>query len=157
MHDFPHHYRVTASSTHRDDGVTLEAAGLPAVRSASPAEFDGPGDRWSPETLLVGAVADCFILTFKAVARASNLPWQALRCEVNGTLDRVDRATQFTRFDLRAELRLPGDVSHDLARRVLEKSERACLISNSLKAPVHLQAEILTNDANRAAEALAGG
>jgi organic hydroperoxide reductase OsmC/OhrA len=76
---------------------------------------------------------------------------------VNGTLDRVDRATQFTRFDLRADLLVPGDASRDLARRVLEKSERACLISNSLKAPVHLQAEILTNDANQAAEALAGG
>lgn len=142
MHDFPHHYQVTASSTNREDDVTLEAAGLPAIRSASPAEFDGPGDRWSPETLLVGAVADCFILTFRAVAQASKLSWISLTCEVDGTLDRVERTMQFTRFDLRAHLEVPAGSSAEAAQRALQKSEQACLITNSLKAATHLESTV---------------
>ncbi|WP_410959978.1 OsmC family protein, partial [Salmonella sp. SAL4434] len=74
MQAFPHRYRVKGSGSVTGD-VELIAAGLPPLRSESPAEFDGPGDRWSPETLLVGAVADCFLLTFRAIARASKLSW----------------------------------------------------------------------------------
>jgi organic hydroperoxide reductase OsmC/OhrA len=122
--------------------VNLTAERLTALRSASPAEFDGPGDRWSPETLLVAAVADCYILTFRAVARASKLPWMSLDCEVTGTLDRVDRITSFTHFDLTAHLVVPDGVDDDRARQALEKAERNCLISGSLKGPVALHATI---------------
>ena len=137
MQDFPHHYEIIASA-HPAGDVLLDAPRLIELRSASPAEFGGPGDRWSPETLLVGAVADCFILTFRAIARASKLDWIGLRCDVAGTLDRVDRVTQFTRFDLHAHLQVPPGTNEDLATRLLEKAEHNCLVSNSLKATVHL-------------------
>ena len=144
MKDLPHHYSVAASVGAEAD-VALTAAGIPSLRTASPAEFGGPGDRWSPETLLVGAVADCFILTFRAVARASTLPWTALRCRVTGTLDRIERVTQFTAFELHAELCVPDGTDGTLARRAAEKAERGCLIANSLKAPVHLRVEIVND------------
>lgn len=106
MQEFPHQYRATAKAA-PDGDIPLTSNGLPSLRSASPAQFGGPGDRWSPETLLTGAVADCFVLTFRAVAKASKLPWTALQCEVTGTLDRVERVTQFTGFDLSVELDVP--------------------------------------------------
>ena len=148
--ELPHHYFVQASAG-ADTDVTLTAAGIPALATASPAEFGGPGDRWSPETLLVGAVANCFILTFRAVARASKLPWTMLRCDVTGTLDRVERATQFTSFDLQAQLCVPPGTDGSLARRALEKAERACLVANSLKAPVHLHAQVVNECVESAA------
>jgi len=120
----------------------LTADGLPRLQSASPAEFDGPGNRWSPETLLVGAVADCFILTFRAIAKASRVSWISLDCDVTGTLDRVDRVTQFTGFDMRAHLMVPAGEDTDRARQALEKAERNCLISRSLKAAVALDATV---------------
>src|SRR6266496_6309942 len=141
MQEFPHHYAVTVAGAVQGD-VELTGERLPTLGSASPAEFDGPGDRWSPETLLVGAVGDCFILTFRAVARASKLPWTSLRCRVTGTLDRVDRVTQFTHLNIHARLKLPAGTDPDFARRALEKAERGCLISNSLNATIHLEPEI---------------
>ena len=141
MQEFPHRYRVTAAGAVEGD-IELTAERLPRLRSASPAEFGGPGDRWSPETLLVGAVADCFILTFRAVARASKLPWTSLQCDVTGTLDRVDRVTQFTHLNVHAHLTVPAGTSADQARRTLEKAERGCLISNSLKGAIHLEPEV---------------
>ena len=71
MQAFPHRYRVKGAGRTTGD-VELTAERLTMLQSASPAEFDGPGNRWSPETLLVGALADCFILTFRAVAKASD-------------------------------------------------------------------------------------
>jgi organic hydroperoxide reductase OsmC/OhrA len=141
MHEFPHQYTVSAAGLPSGD-VELTSAKLTAIRSASPAEFDGPGDRWSPETLLVGAVADCFILTFRAIARASKLPWNSLRCQVTGRLDRVDRVTQFTEFVVTADLDVPAGTNEDLARRALDKAEHQCLISNSLKGAIRLVAHL---------------
>ncbi len=141
MQDFPHRYRVNAAAQPEGD-VSLDGEHLPSLSSAPPAEFGGPGDRWSPETLLVAAVADCFLLTFRAIARASNLAWLSLACEVEGTLDRVERVTRFTQFAIRASLRVPSQTSEGRGKRLLEKAEEACLITRSLSAPVHLETTI---------------
>jgi peroxiredoxin-like protein len=137
MQALPHRYRVKGAGRVTGD-VELTAERLPVIQSASPAEFDGPGDRWSPETLLVGAVADCFILTFRAVAKASRLSWISLDCDVTGTLDREDGVTQFTRLDMTAHLVTPAGQDTDRTRQALEKAERNCLISRSLKASIVL-------------------
>ncbi len=109
MQALPHRYRVKGAGRITGD-VELTADRLTMLASASPAEFGGPGDRWSPETLLVGAVADCFILTFRAIAKASGWSWISLDCDVTGTLDRVDRVMQFTHFDVTAHLVVPAGV-----------------------------------------------
>jgi peroxiredoxin-like protein len=141
MEALPHRYRATGTGRTTGD-VELTADGLPRLQSASPAEFDGPGNRWSPETLLVGAVAVCFILTFRAIAKASRVSWISLDCDVTGTLDRVDRVTQFTGFDMRAHLMIPAGEDTDRARQALEKAERNCLISRSLKASIALDVTV---------------
>lgn len=112
--------------------MQVTAPGLEAISSAPPAEFGGPGDQWSPETLLVASIADCYVMTFQAIARASHLEWQDIRCEVEGLLDRVDRVTLFTGFEIHATLSIPKSTDEHKARQILEKSESACLISNSL-------------------------
>lgn len=141
MDPFPHTYRVRGYA-HGAEDVALSAGPMPMLRSASPAEFGGPGDLWSPETLLVAALADCFILTFRALARASSVPWIALECHVEGTLDRVERATQFTHFLMRARLVVANADDVSRAHELLEKAERRCPISGSLKGAVHLDASV---------------
>lgn len=145
MQDFPHHYTAVATAEAVGD-VLLEGDGLPTLQTASPPQFGGPEGRWSPETLLIASVADCFILTFRAIASASKLPWAALSCEVEGTLDRVDRVTQFTRLDVRAALHVPPEANEDRAHRLLERAEQICLVTNSLKAERHLDAEVIVSE-----------
>ncbi len=82
------------------------------------------------------------MLGFRAIARASKLDWISLRCEVEGTLDRVERVTQFTAFAVRATLQAPAGTDPERARSLLEKAEKVCLISNSLKARAQLEAKV---------------
>ena len=70
------------------------------------------------------------------------MSWTSLACEVEGTLDRVERAAQFTRFDIRAHLTVPEGVDRERADRALHKAESACLITNSLKAACELTTTI---------------
>jgi len=143
MEPFPHHYRITGSAT-LDSHVALKGEDLPEIVTAPPAEFGGPGDQWSPEALLVGAVADCFILSFRAIARASKLDWTSLKCNASGTLDRVERVTRFTAIEVEAILVLPEDGDVDKAEKLLHKAEQSCLITNSLIAESTLRTRITT-------------
>jgi len=141
MHAFPHLYSVTASA---DSGspVTLNSPGLASLSSAAPKEFDGPGDLWSPETLVTAAVTDCFILGFKAIATASKFPWNSLETSTEGTLERIEGKTRFTKFVTRATLKLPAGGDAVRGKQLLEKAEHICLIANSLNAERHLEASV---------------
>ena len=91
MQGFPHRYSVNASAK-KDGLVLLDSPGASQLSSAPPIEFDGPGDQWSPESLLTASVADCIILTFRAIAKASSLEWSEL--EQNTTREDQDPARQ---------------------------------------------------------------
>lgn len=138
MQAFPHRYRARAAAQ-SEGSVQVLCDAASAIETWSPPEFDGPPGHWSPETLLLGAVADCYVLSFRAVARASRLEWLALEVDVEGVLDRVDGVTRFTRFTLKPVLSMGEDASETLARSALDKAKRLCLVTNSLTAQCDLQ------------------
>jgi len=142
MHPYPHLYRVAATGEPTGT-VQVTAAQLPDIETAPPPEFDGPGGTWSPETLLCAAVADCFILTFRAVSRAAKFDWLGLQCQVEGTLERVEGQSQFTRFATHARLSVPAGTDAVKARALLERAEHGCLIANSLRGTRTLEMELL--------------
>src|SRR5277367_154945 len=142
MHPFPHHYAVIASI--RPDGdVPLSTAGVRIIESSSPKEFDGPGNQWSPEGLLTAAVADCFALSFRAIAAASKYAWHSLEVRTEGTLDRVDGMLRFTQFATHARLQMTVGADAARGKMLLEKAESSCLVSNSLNAERHLTTEVV--------------
>lgn len=141
MQAFPHHYPATSLGS-PEGNVIVSSKGVMDITTAAPAEFGGPGDQWSPEGLFVASVADCFILTFRAIARASKLEWQALRCDVVGVLDKVEGTTQFTEFQIKATLDVSDETDVEKADRLLHRAEKGCLITNSLKASTSLEGTI---------------
>jgi peroxiredoxin-like protein len=142
MQQLPHTYSVTAAGAAAGD-IALSSGGLPQIVTAPPPQFGGPGTRWSPEDLLISALASCFILTFRALARTSRLEWTHLKCDVEGTLDRIDGAMQFTHVVTRASLTVPGEADTLLCERVMQRADRNCLISNSLRCARDLSMEIV--------------
>jgi peroxiredoxin-like protein len=140
MQPFPHYYTVMASGASAGT-VRVKSAGLPDLPTTAPAEFDGPGDQWSPETLLVGAVASCYLLTFRGIAQMARLEWSEVRCDVEGVLDRIERVTRFTEVQLKVKLQVSPHSDMQKAQQLLEKAKQACLITNSLNARIVLKAE----------------
>jgi organic hydroperoxide reductase OsmC/OhrA len=142
MLGYPHKYLATASGGN-EGNVIVSGEGLPDVETQSPPQFGGPEGVWSPETMLSAAVANCFILTFRAIARASKFEWISIECNVEGVLDRPERTTFFTAFNVHAVLHLPNDAKAEMAQRLMEKAEHVCLITASLKSEIVLTTEIL--------------
>ncbi|EED34833.1 OsmC-like protein [Luminiphilus syltensis NOR5-1B] len=142
MQALPHHYTVTANADSANSNIAISSAGVVDITTDAPAEFGGPGDCWSPEGLLIAAIADCFSLTFRAIAGASKLEWQTLSCEATGTLDKVDRVSRFTEVALNVTLQLPAGPDEDKVVRLLHKAEENCLITNSMTATIELSCDI---------------
>jgi organic hydroperoxide reductase OsmC/OhrA len=150
MQLLPHRYTVTArADAAADQEIVIEHDGLPSLPTALPAEFGGAGDRWSPETLLVGAIADCYALTCRGIAARSKLSWIGLEVQVTGTLDRVGHVTKFVEVHIQAKLTVAAGTSLDLATRVLAKAEETCLITRSMTATVYLNTAIETDAGRR--------
>jgi peroxiredoxin-like protein len=146
MKELPHLYSVKVEGSPEGN---LKAGNdhLPDLLAAPPAEFDGPGDQWSPEELLMAAVANCLVLSFRAIATASKLEWQSIECESSGELDRVERKMLFTKVMTRVTLRIESAEQKEKAEKLLHKAEDICFITNSLTAEAGLECEIVSNSA----------
>lgn len=142
MHPYPHVYRVSAAGSVAGS-VVVSSSQLPDIATAPPPEFEGPGGFWSPESLLCAAIADCFILTFRGLARAARFDWSQLNCRVEGTLERTEGIARFTRFATTAVLTVAPGVDHDKARGLLERAEHGCLIANSLQGTRTLEIQLV--------------
>lgn len=141
MKPLPHRYEVSLSGGPAGH-ATVASAGLPSLSTAPPVDYGGPGDAWSPEHLLLASVETCFLFTLRAVARASQLEFESLELSSAGTVDRVDGVTRFTEIVLRPRLTVPAGTNVERARRVMEKSEHACLVSQSLQTPIRLDMDV---------------
>jgi organic hydroperoxide reductase OsmC/OhrA len=141
MSALPHQYAATAIAS-ADSTVTTQIENISDLEVAPPANFGGPGNIHSPEDLQAAAVASCFILSFKAIATASRLEWEAIDVTASGTLAQVERSVQFSEFTTSVKLTLAAGSSRDKATRLLEKAEQTCFITNSLNADNHLTIEL---------------
>lgn len=141
MKPLPHHYEVTLTGASAGY-ATASAAGLPDLTTAPPAEYDGPGDAWSPEHLLLAAVSACFLFTFRAVAKASHVEFVEVEADAAGTVDRTGGVTRFTDIVLRPNVTTPGGADAAAVQRAIDKAASRCLVSSSLDTAVRVEATI---------------
>ncbi len=129
-------YRTHAHWTLHKRGI-LEGEDIPrTVNFAAPPEFGGEPGLWTPEHLLLGAVATCYISTFRAIAERSKLDVHGLEVFVEGIIAKDQGGFRFTEISIRPVITVHRDEDRDRAQRLAEKAEHACLISRSLSARI---------------------
>ncbi len=118
---------------------------LPALDVASPPQFGGPDGVWSPEHLFVAALASCLMTTFRAMAEASKIQVLEYADSATGRLVVDDtRMYQFDTVVLRPRV-VVADAAHvDRALRLLDKAEKACLVSRSVTSQIILEPTVLS-------------
>ncbi len=87
---FPHVYAASAQARPAGE-VAVQSPGLATIVAGPAPQFGGTGAHWSPETLLPAAIANCFVLTFRATSAASLFGWLGIECRVEGVVERVGR------------------------------------------------------------------
>lgn len=137
MHPFPHHYTV------RLEDRRLVSPTRTPIELGPPPQFGGSETVWSPEELLVGAVLECLWTTFEAFARHDKLVVTSWSGTGTAILDRGPRVPVFTSIELSVAIDVDTQ-DQELARSVLAKAEKHCIISNALNVPIVVRAQVGT-------------
>ena len=140
-------YSAHAHWTQHKRGI-LEVAEIPrTINFAAPPEFGGEPGLWTPEHLLVGALATCYVSTFRAIAEYSKLAFHGMDVRVEGKLEKQEGGFRFTKIVLRPSVTIDKPEDRDRTQRLIDKAERACLISRSLNSEISVEPEILVEEA----------
>ena len=116
---------------------------LNKIDVATPPQFPkGLEGVWSPEHFFTAAVNGCFMTTFLAIAENSKLSFTSFHCTADGKLEKVDGKYLMTEVVLKPILVIESESDIEKAERILQKSETACLISNSIKSKVSLITDV---------------
>jgi len=135
-----HNYEVNLQWNNDRKG-TLSSPVLPnQIEVATPPDFPkGMAGIWSPEHLFVAAVNSCLMTTFLAIAENSKIEFISFESNAIGIVDKADGKYSVTEIILKPKLVIPPTQHADRAKRVIEMSEKACLISNSIKTKITLE------------------
>ena len=136
-------YTSTARWTTGRSGIVNAESVEEPIGFSAPIEFHGEAGMWTPEHFLTAAVAGCFITTFMAIAEASKFEVLSMEVSATGLLEKVERGFQFTRVVMRPVLIIARDSDHERALRLIEKTERSCLIARSLRSEVVVEPTVL--------------
>jgi peroxiredoxin-like protein len=141
--DMTHKYRVAATSTQVRSGMAIAEGIDPSIAFSAPPEFNGFPGHWTPEHFLVAAVASCFISTFSGMAFNSNLEFNSLELETEGTVAQDQAGWRFQEVVLRPRLTVVHEKDKERGNRLLHKAEKKCLVSRSLACPIILEPALM--------------
>ena len=140
-------YEVNLSWNEDRKGTASSPALSQSIEVATPPEFPkGIEGVWSPEHLFVASVNACLMTTFLAIAENSKLEFIEFHSSATGILDKVEGKFMMTEIYLRPSLTIQNPEQEEKALKVLNMSEKACLISNSIKAKVILEPNIVVQE-----------
>lgn len=113
------------------------------IEVATPPEFPGGMPHiWSPEHLFTAAVSSCLMTTFLAVAENSKIEFVSFKCGSKGILEKVDGKFVISEVLLFPEVVITDESQRERVERVIEKSEKACLISNSITSKITMEIKV---------------
>jgi len=143
MDDEMHVYKTSLKWMSQRKG-TLRSPGLPDIVVATPPEFPGGhAGIWSPEHLFVASAEVCLMTTFLAIAENSKLGYSEYSSGAEGKLEKTADGYGITEITIYPKVLIEDASQEERVKRVIEKAEKHCLISNSMRSEIKVVAEVL--------------
>jgi organic hydroperoxide reductase OsmC/OhrA len=140
-----HKYRVVAWWSSGRTGLAKTDAAPNAIHFTAPPEFGGLEGRWTPESLLLCAIAGCFTTTFRTLAEYSKFEYADLEVQVEGTIKKIAPGYVFTEIAIRPNLSINDEAEQARGIRLLEKTKGLCLVARALSVPQLFEPHIQLN------------
>jgi organic hydroperoxide reductase OsmC/OhrA len=135
------HYTSTVQWTGERTGL-LRGEGKSDISVASPPEFKGVPNVWTPEDLFVAALNICQMTTFVAYALKKGLILISYKSEAEGTIEFVDGSYRFVTVRLKPKITVKGSVTETDVAQIVRDAHNGCFITNSINAEVEIQPSI---------------
>ncbi len=141
--DTVHSYEVNLEWENDRKGVLSSPVLDTTFEVATPPEFpNGMKGIWSPEHLFVASVSSCLMTTFLAISEFSKFEYISLKVNAVGKLEKIEGKFMVSEIILKPILIIADETQRAKAERILQKSEAACLISNSIKSSIVMKTQI---------------
>jgi organic hydroperoxide reductase OsmC/OhrA len=131
-----HTYRVSAWWSSGRTGLAKCESSPNVIHFSQAAELGGLEGRWTPEQMLLCALASSFITTFSDLARSAEFAYTDLEVAVEGSVRR-DRAKGCTLHEIRfaPALTVVSENQCEAGLVLLRHTKAACMISRALGVP----------------------
>jgi organic hydroperoxide reductase OsmC/OhrA len=138
-------YRVSAWWTSGRTGLAKCESSPNTIHFSEAAELGGLQGRWTPEQLLLCALAGCFTTTFSDVARASKFEYTDLEVEIEGSVRRSRAAgCNFSEILIRPRLTVASEEQRETGLALLRRTKSICMISRAITVPQTLEPAVET-------------
>ncbi|MBC7974273.1 MAG: OsmC family protein [Myxococcales bacterium] len=138
---FPHRYSASLSRTFASR-ARIEVPHRPVLHGGPSPQLDGDLQSWSPEHMLLSSLGLSMLTTFEAFAARDGITIVAWDAKAGGTVERTPEGLMFTSIVLELAMELTGNVER--VEATLEDARQYCLVLNSLRVPVVIEAQIRT-------------
>lgn len=127
-----HRFRVEAWWASGRTGIAKSSSAPNAIHFTSPPAFGGLEGRWTPEDLLLGAVASCYTTTFRTLADYSKFAYNDLQVEVEAVVNKAETGYNLAEVCIRANLMISREEEQERALKLLHKAKGLCLVARAL-------------------------
>ena len=126
-----------------DKGILTSNEVKDTIRVAMPEAFGGESNQWSPEHLFIASVSSCFMVTYLSFAKKMGFNISHFESHATGQIKIIDGHYQFTDIDVYPKIFIEDEVPVEKALEALKKTEKYCIVSNSVKSHINYHGEIL--------------
>jgi len=134
-------YRTNLKWVEARKGLLL-SIGKPTIEVATPPEFRGHPDIWTPEEFFIAAVNVCIMNTFLYYAERENVKFLSYESSAEGILEKAERGLIFSCVEVIPVISVKSANDVEKIRELIALSEKNCFISNSIKSKVTVKSEI---------------
>jgi organic hydroperoxide reductase OsmC/OhrA len=138
-------FQVQLNWLSKQRGILTASDVKGSIHVATPPAFGGEAGEWSPEHLFLNAVSSCFMATYLVFAKKSGFEISGFECETIGQVELVEGSYRFTTINVYPRIYIKDESLRAMAEIALEKTQKHCLISNSISADILYHCEILVN------------
>jgi len=135
-------YKDNISMVGNNEGI-IKSSDKPHIMISTPAEFGGKEGTWTPEDLFVASVNSCIMTTFSYYAEKRGFDFVSYESSAEGLLELVEMRYTFTEITIKPKITVKAEEDIETAERLLETSEKSCIISNSMKPKIVLNPEVV--------------
>jgi peroxiredoxin-like protein len=137
-----HFYRVAAWWASGRTGLAKSDSAPNAIHFTAPTEFGGIEGRWTPEELLLAAIASCYTTTVRAIAGTAKFDFTDLQVEASGMVRKADSGYNFSEIVVRPNLKIASVADRDPALDLLRYAEKLCLVSRAIGTTLKFEPQI---------------
>lgn len=120
----------------------LYSSDKPSFEFSTPPEFRGPDGFWSPEDLFLASINSCIMTTFIHFVEKEPLVFLSYESETEGEVSFEEGKLIFSSVTVRPVIKVKNESDKEKAKQLINKSERYCLISASVKSKITVLTKI---------------